>query len=468
MRCPPGQRRLLALPGCDGGSTPDPKPSKPRAAAAQAVYFQDVTTAKGLPSRRVVLARRHLHHARDHPRRRRPVRLRQRRPPRHPPNLPREAGSASATRRPTASSASSPTARSQRSRAPPASAAPASTTASPSATSTTTASSTSTSPTTAPTSSSATTARAPSPTPPRRPAFARPQTDPPEWSSDRRVLRLRPRRGPGPVRLHFARFDPSLVCKGDAGRPRDYCGPHTVPGVPRPALPQQRRRHLHRRDQGRRRRQAQPRVGRRLRRPHRRRLARRLRRQRRGAQPEPLGQPAATARSATRPPSASVALSAAGQPEANMGVAVGDVANDGRLARSSSPTSPARRTRCTWTRRRPASRLLRRPLRRPRAWRRSTARTPAGVRLLRLRQRRRPRPRRRQRPRRQASPPRPAASSSAPFWNHFAEPNLLFLGDGTGKFADAELRAGDFTRRVESHARPRLRRPRQRRRAWTW
>jgi hypothetical protein len=35
------------------------------------------------------------------------------------------------------------------------------------------------------------------------------------------------------------------------------------------------------------------------------------------------------------------------------------------------------------------------------------------------------------------------------FWNAFAEPNLLFLGDGDGHFADAGVRGGDFTRGAE-------------------
>ena len=35
------------------------------------------------------------------------------------------------------------------------------------------------------------------------------------------------------------------------------------------------------------------------------------------------------------------------------------------------------------------------------------------------------------------------------FWNAFAEPNLLFRGDGAGHFADASVRGGDFTRQAE-------------------
>ncbi len=38
-----------------------------------------------------------------------------------------------------------------------------------------------------------------------------------------------------------------------------------------------------------------------------------------------------------------------------------------------------------------------------------------------------------------------------PFWNIFAEPNLLFRGDGTGRFTDASQNAGSFTRRYEIH-----------------
>jgi hypothetical protein len=35
------------------------------------------------------------------------------------------------------------------------------------------------------------------------------------------------------------------------------------------------------------------------------------------------------------------------------------------------------------------------------------------------------------------------------FWNRYAEPNLLFRGDGTGKFADVSRDAGAFARRLE-------------------
>ena len=42
-------------------------------------------------------------------------------------------------------------------------------------------------------------------------------------------------------------------------------------------------------------------------------------------------------------------------------------------------------------------------------------------------------------------PVRPEANLG-PFWNLFAEPNLLFRGDGTGKFVDVAKVAGDFTR----------------------
>lgn len=37
------------------------------------------------------------------------------------------------------------------------------------------------------------------------------------------------------------------------------------------------------------------------------------------------------------------------------------------------------------------------------------------------------------------------------FWNRFAEPNLLFRGDGTGKFTDVSKSAGDFTKKLELH-----------------
>ena len=36
-----------------------------------------------------------------------------------------------------------------------------------------------------------------------------------------------------------------------------------------------------------------------------------------------------------------------------------------------------------------------------------------------------------------------------PYWNAYAEPNLLFLGDGSGHFAAAGLRGGDFTSQAE-------------------
>jgi enediyne biosynthesis protein E4 len=38
-----------------------------------------------------------------------------------------------------------------------------------------------------------------------------------------------------------------------------------------------------------------------------------------------------------------------------------------------------------------------------------------------------------------------------PFWSLFAEPNLLFRGDGTGRFADVSHLAGDFTKKYEVH-----------------
>ncbi|MGI8601991.1 MAG: CRTAC1 family protein [Verrucomicrobiales bacterium] len=47
-------------------------------------------------------------------------------------------------------------------------------------------------------------------------------------------------------------------------------------------------------------------------------------------------------------------------------------------------------------------------------------------------------------------PVRPEADAG-PFWNRFAEPNLLFRGDGTGKFLDTREAAGDFTRKLEVH-----------------
>jgi len=45
-------------------------------------------------------------------------------------------------------------------------------------------------------------------------------------------------------------------------------------------------------------------------------------------------------------------------------------------------------------------------------------------------------------------PPLPGASLG-PFWNEYAEPNLLFENDGTGRFRNVSDRAGRFTSRVE-------------------
>lgn len=47
-------------------------------------------------------------------------------------------------------------------------------------------------------------------------------------------------------------------------------------------------------------------------------------------------------------------------------------------------------------------------------------------------------------------PPRPEARVG-PFWNRYAEPNLLFKGDGSGRFADVSGKAGAFTGRMEVH-----------------
>jgi hypothetical protein len=38
-----------------------------------------------------------------------------------------------------------------------------------------------------------------------------------------------------------------------------------------------------------------------------------------------------------------------------------------------------------------------------------------------------------------------------PFWSRYAEPNLLFRGDGTGRFVDVSAAAGDFASRREVH-----------------
>jgi len=37
------------------------------------------------------------------------------------------------------------------------------------------------------------------------------------------------------------------------------------------------------------------------------------------------------------------------------------------------------------------------------------------------------------------------------FWNRFAEPNVLFRGDGSGKFTDVSKVSGDFTKKLEVH-----------------
>jgi hypothetical protein len=37
-----------------------------------------------------------------------------------------------------------------------------------------------------------------------------------------------------------------------------------------------------------------------------------------------------------------------------------------------------------------------------------------------------------------------------PFWNAYAEDNLLFRGNGIGRFVNASRRGGDFTRHIES------------------
>ena len=48
-------------------------------------------------------------------------------------------------------------------------------------------------------------------------------------------------------------------------------------------------------------------------------------------------------------------------------------------------------------------------------------------------------------------PVRPEASGLGPFWSRFAEPNLLFRGDASGRFADVSNDAGDFTKKLEVH-----------------
>jgi hypothetical protein len=47
-------------------------------------------------------------------------------------------------------------------------------------------------------------------------------------------------------------------------------------------------------------------------------------------------------------------------------------------------------------------------------------------------------------------PPR-AEAKVGPFWNRYAEANLVFKGDGSGRFADVSAKAGTFTSRLEVH-----------------
>jgi hypothetical protein len=48
-----------------------------------------------------------------------------------------------------------------------------------------------------------------------------------------------------------------------------------------------------------------------------------------------------------------------------------------------------------------------------------------------------------------AKGPARAEADVGAFWNRYAEPNLLFRGDGTGRFADVTSRAGTFGSRLE-------------------
>ncbi len=43
------------------------------------------------------------------------------------------------------------------------------------------------------------------------------------------------------------------------------------------------------------------------------------------------------------------------------------------------------------------------------------------------------------------------SAALGPFWNQFAEPNLLFRGDKDGRFTDISTKAGDFTKQLEIH-----------------
>ena len=144
------------------------------------------------------------------------------------------------------------------------------------------------------------------------------------------VRRLRPRRRPRPVRRQL----PRLLGDGQQAvlRSRRHARllrAAFVPAGARSAVPQRRRRPLHRRHRGRRHHEGRwRRARRRDRRLQRRRLARPLRRQRRDAEPA-VDQPEETARSSTKGRWPGVALNAAGNPEGSMGVASGDYDRDG-------------------------------------------------------------------------------------------------------------------------------------------
>jgi hypothetical protein len=277
--------------------------------------------------------------------------------------------------------------------------------------------------------------------------LARPAADPPEWCSSAAFFDYD---RDGDLDLYvctFARFDPSLVCKGDGGRPRDYCGPQKFQGVPDL---------LYRNNGDGTFTDVTKQAG--------------MDKPNRGwgvvcadltgdgwpdvyvANDEERQNLWVNQHDGTFKDEAverSVALGGGGQPEAGMGVAVGDILNDGRLAIFITHISQEKNTLYMDVS----------PPGDPPGFYADKSGA-AGMAAVDL-------------PytgwgagyfdcdndgnldvaiangRVGAAAPHPAAQLG-PFWNAFAEPNLLFLGDGKGKFTDATSRAGDFTARVES------------------
>jgi hypothetical protein len=139
-----------------------------------------------------------------------------------------------------------------------------------------------------------------------------------------------------------------------------------------------------------------------------------------------------------------VAYSGAGRPEAGMGVALGDIANDGRLSlfithiRNEKNTLYSPATNGTYLDRSAAARMAAVDLPYT-GWgcgfvdydndgNLDVALVNGDV---------------------SRGPVHPKAVLG-PFWNPYGQPNLLFRGDGAGRFTDASASAGDFADRVES------------------